>query len=152
MQLNLPGQPALVLRHLVLDLNGTLSVKGALIPGVVDRVTSLAERLSVHLLTADTFGTASEVARDIGATLQRVSDGQQKAALVEALGPTETVAIGNGRNDAPMLRAARLGIAILGPEGAAAEALSSADLVFASILEALDALADERLLVATLRR
>lgn len=50
-----------------------------------------------------------------------------------------------------MLRAARLGIAVIGPEGAASGAIMAADLVCRSVTEALDLLLDERLLVATLR-
>jgi soluble P-type ATPase len=40
---------------------------------------------------------------------------------------------------------------VLGPEGAAAGALRAADVVCASILDALDLLLDERALAATLR-
>jgi soluble P-type ATPase len=51
-----------------------------------------------------------------------------------------------------MLAAAALGIAVVGPEGAAGAAVRAADVVCASIVDALDLLLDERLLVATLRR
>jgi len=61
------------------------------------------------------------------------------------------VAIGNGANDAAMLQEAALGIAVLGPEGLAAEALLAADVVVASIEDALDLLLRPHRLVATLR-
>jgi len=60
--------------------------------------------------------------------------------------------VGNGANDAAALRAAALGIAVIGPEGASAEALVAADVVCTSILQALDLLVDEQALTATLRR
>ena len=45
------------------------------------------------------------------------------------LGRKTVAAIGNGRNDRLMLQAAALGIAVIGPECAAAEALAAADIV-----------------------
>jgi soluble P-type ATPase len=48
---------------------------------------------------------------------------------VAALGADSTAAIGNGRNDAAMLRVARIGIAIVGPEGSASAAIAAADVV-----------------------
>lgn len=81
-----------------------------------------------------------------------IRTGEDKSAFVVSLGADATAAIGNGRNDEAMLRAAKLGIAIIGPEGAAGAALSAADIVCRSVTDALDLLLDERLLVATLRR
>ena len=50
-----------------------------------------------------------------------------------------------------MLQAAALGIAVIGPECAAAEALAAADIVAPNILAALDLLLNPLRLVATLR-
>jgi soluble P-type ATPase len=50
-----------------------------------------------------------------------------------------------------MLEAAALAIAIVGPDGASAHAVAAADIVCASIVQALDLLLDERALIATLR-
>jgi len=149
---DIPGLGVLRLEHLVLDLNGTLSDRGELIPGVTGRIGRLAGTLELHLLTADTLGTAAGLAARLGLSVTTVATGETKAAFVERLGPDRTVAIGNGRNDEAMLRAARIGIAIVGPEGAAAGALRAADVVCRSVTDALDLLLDERLLIATLRR
>ncbi len=51
-----------------------------------------------------------------------------------------------------MLAAAALGIAVPGPEGAAAVTLAAADVVAPDILVALDLLTHPQRLVATLRR
>jgi soluble P-type ATPase len=51
-----------------------------------------------------------------------------------------------------MLTAAALGIAVLGPEGAAAATLAAAHVIAPDILAALDLLAHPQRLVATLRR
>ena len=52
----IPGYRTMQVEHLVLDYNGTLAVDGEPMPGVTDALTGLAERLEVHVLTADTFG------------------------------------------------------------------------------------------------
>lgn len=51
-----------------------------------------------------------------------------------------------------MLAAAALGIAVLGPEGLATEALQAADLVVGQVEDALDLLLHPTRLLATLRR
>ncbi len=52
---------------------------------------------------------------------------------------------------AAMLAAAALGLAVIGPEGAHRGALTAADVVLRSIVDALDLLLEPRSLVATLR-
>jgi P-type E1-E2 ATPase len=149
--IDLPGQPALRLEHLVLDLNGTLSDRGDLIPGVAERIARLASTLQLHLVTADTFGTATAIGEQLGIPITTIQTGDDKAALVSSLGADRTAAIGNGRNDVAMLGTARIGIAVVGPEGTATAALLAADVVCPSVTDALDLLLDDRLLVATLR-
>jgi P-type E1-E2 ATPase len=149
--IDLRGGGSFELDHLVLDINGTLTDHGTLIEGVAERLGLLTDVLEIHVLTADTFGTADGVARRIGATATTIADGAEKAARIEALGADRVVAIGNGRNDEAMIRAARLGIAVLGTEGAAVPTLLAADVVCASITDALDLLLDERAMTATLR-
>jgi soluble P-type ATPase len=53
-EIDVPGRGLLRLSHLVLDVNGTLAVDGLLIDGVPERLAALRERLTLHLLTADT--------------------------------------------------------------------------------------------------
>ena len=149
--IEIPGEASLRLEYLVLDVNGTLTARGELIDGVAERLEGLAGDLALHLLTADTFGIASALGGRLGVPVTLIRSGEDKAAYVQTLGAGITVAIGNGRNDAAMLQAARLGIAIIGPEGAAAATLLAADLIFRSVTEALDLLLDDRSLIATLR-
>jgi len=56
-ELNIPGRGRLQLRHLVSDVNGTLAVDGQLPDGLVRLITTLRDRLTLHLLTADTHRT-----------------------------------------------------------------------------------------------
>jgi P-type E1-E2 ATPase len=148
---SIPGQPPLELRHLILDANGTISERGVLIEGVAERLARLAAAIEVHVASADTFGTAEALAASVGASFERVADGGDKERLVRRLEGNGVVAIGNGRNDVAMFRAARLSIAVIGPEGAAGAALAAADVVCRGIADGLDLLLDQRALVATLR-
>ncbi len=137
----------------MLDVNGTLTDRGVLLPGVRERIAAVREVLDVRLLTADTYGTLNEVRAALGGlAAQRVDDGGQKAAVATDLGAETCAAIGNGANDVSMLRTVALGIAVLGPEGASPQAMQAADVICPSILVALDLLADPRALAATLRR
>jgi soluble P-type ATPase len=147
-----PGRADLRLEHLLLDVNGTLTDRGLLLDGVAPRLRILRARLDVHLLSADTFGTLDEVAQELdGVPVERISDGQQKAALARDLGAASCAAIGNGANDRHMLETVGLGIAVIGPEGASPPTLAVADIVTGSVLEALDLLDEPRALAATLR-
>lgn len=155
-EVDVPGRGSLRLAQLVLDVNGTLSRDGALLPGVPRRIAALRGLLEVRLLSADTFGRLDAIGTELGVVASRLRPGEpeaaQKAAVVRALGPATVVAVGNGANDAAMLREAALGIAVLGPEGLASEALAAAGVLAASIDDALDLLLHPRRLVATLRR
>jgi len=156
LEINIPGWCSLQLTQLVLDVNGTLALDGALLPGVADRIGALRAGLEIHLISANTYGRLDAVAADLGVRAVRLEPGraeaEQKAAFVRALGADGVVAIGNGANDVAMLEAAALGIAVLGHEGLAPAALGAADVVAASIEAALELLMQPRRLIATLRR
>ena len=150
----IPGRGDLLLRHLVLDLNGTLTVDGRLPAGVGEQIGALSSLLHITLLTADTLGTAASIAEQLPLDVRHIPAGaesQAKAAVIREFGPERCVAVGNGANDAEMLRLAEVGIAVVQAEGASMSALSSADLVCQSITDALDTLLTTKRLIATLR-
>jgi P-type E1-E2 ATPase len=149
--IDIPGRPALELSHLLLDVNGTLTNRGELIAHVEAKLRRLQETIEVHLLSADTFGSLARVASALGAHSRIIRDGAEKAAAVRDLGSSRCAAVGNGVNDREMLTEAALGIAVIGPEGAAAATIAAADVVCSSISDALELLLDERALAATLR-
>jgi soluble P-type ATPase len=149
--LDIPGREPLDLRHLVLDVNGTLTDRGMLIAGVVERLAELGTHVEIHLISADTFGGLDALAGELGVRFEHVRDGGEKVRYVQRLGTVECAAVGNGANDAAMLGVVALGIAVIGAEGASSAAVLAADIVCGSVLEALDLLLDERALVATLR-
>jgi len=152
--IDVPGFGPLRLEHIVLDFNGTLAIDGALLPGVGERLAALSTGLAIHVVTADTHGTAARALAGLSCALDVLpASGQAEAKrrFVESLGPERVVAIGNGRNDRLMLDAARLGIAVVQAEGAAAATLAAGDLVAPTIADALDLLLQPLRLLASLR-
>ncbi len=154
-ELNIPGRGAIQLEYLVSDVNGTLAVDGQLIEGIARRLNNLGDRLEIHLLTADTHHRQHLIDQQLNLQAVRVQPGNeaiQKANYVEKLGAARVVAIGQGANDAAMLKAAGLGICVFSPEGTAVEALLAADLVLPNINSALELLEKPLRIVASLRK
>lgn len=154
-ELNIPGRGVLQIEHLVSDVNGTLAVDGQLIPGVAKTLAALEDRLTVHLLTADTHGRQEAIDRQLGLKAVRIPAGDEaatKADYLHHLGPASVAALGQGANDAEMLRQAAIGICIQSVEGLAVEALMAADILAPDILTALDLIKYPLRLVASLRR
>jgi P-type E1-E2 ATPase len=154
-KITIPGLGDYNLEHLVMDVNGTLAVDGQLIEGVAEKIASLRGELIIHLLTADTHGRQVVIDRQLDLTAVRIKPGGealQKAEYVRGLGSEKVAAIGQGANDAEMLAAAQLGICVMSMEGAAKEALLSADLIAPGILSALELFEKPRRIVASLRR
>ncbi|MCX6079436.1 MAG: ATPase P [Chloroflexi bacterium] len=154
-ELSIPGRGELRIEHLVMDVNGTLAVDGILIEGVAKRIGALRDRLTIHLLTADTHGGQAAIDQLLNLKAVRIQPGnevKQKTEYVLQLGASFVAAIGQGANDAGMLQAAALGICVMSAEGLAVESLNSADLLMPDILHALDSFNKPLRLIASLRK
>ncbi len=141
--------------HILTDYNGVLAVDGVLIREAREGILRAANSFSVNVATADTFGTVRGQLEGLPVTLQVLSSqgpqDEAKLELLRTLGPERTVAIGNGRNDALMLKEAGLGICVMGREGAAVATLINADIVVGSIGDAFGLLMNAERIKATLR-
>ncbi len=154
-EMNIPGRGTIQIEHLVCDVNGTLAIDGQLHEGLVRILTNLRDRVTLHLLTADTHGRQHTIDQLLNIRAERVQQGdeaQQKANYIEKLGHDRVAAIGQGANDAAMLKAAAIGIGILSLEGAAPETLLAADLIMPDIFAALELFEKPLRMVATLRK
>ncbi len=154
-ELNIPGRGEVRLEHLVTDVNGTLALDGVLPEGLAKRIGILRDRLQIHLLTADTHGRQAVIDQQLNLTAVRIQGGNeavQKAVYVKNLGADSVIAIGQGANDALMLKAAVLGICVMSQEGVAVETLLGADLIVPDIFAALDLLDKPLRLIASLRK
>lgn len=153
--LAIPNFRTMHLHHLVLDFNGTVALEGELLPEVSALLPDLSARYSVHVITSDTFGTvrAQLEGFDVRVTVLQSNDHtMEKALYLDKLGVQHCIAVGNGSNDARMLKDARLAIAVIGEEGCSIPALTNADIVCNSIGNALELLLSNKRLIATLRR
>ncbi len=153
--IDIPGRKTFHLEHLVLDFNGTLAVDGNLIDGVKERLQELSGKLSIHVITADTFGTVANQLKGINChvkILEKEQQDRQKKIYIKQLGKKRCAAIGNGYNDWQMLKHAALSIVTIQAEGASSQSLKHATVVCYSVNHALDLLLNPNRLVATLRR
>ncbi len=154
LKIDIPGRRDINLEGVVFDLNGTLAVDGKPLATDLELLEDLAGKLRVYVLTADTFGTAAEIFKDLSVTLQRLSGrevAQEKKKFIDSLGGWSHAAVGNGYNDHLMLHSAVLGVCVLGGEGAHPLTLTRADLVVPSTRAALELFLYPRRLTAGLR-
>jgi soluble P-type ATPase len=154
-RLDVPARGTCEFENIVLDLNGTLSVDGKIHPKAKDKINLLARRAKIYVLTADTRGRADQTLRKLNVEIILLSGDntcQEKVEFVRAIGSNRTVAIGNGYNDHLMVKEAALGLCIIGREGAFAETVKNADVIFPDVVDALDFLLRPLRSKATLRR
>lgn len=154
-EITIPGRGTLRIEHLVTDVNGTLAVDGQLIEGVARQISALRDRIQIHMLTANTHGKQAEIDRQLNLQahiIQKGHEAEQKAEFVRSLGAETVIAIGQGTNDAAMLRAAEIGVAVISIEGLAIETLNAADLLMPDTPSALALLEKPVRLIASLRK
>jgi soluble P-type ATPase len=154
LELNIQGFGTAKLQYLVTDFTGTLTLDGTLLPQVKEKLSAIAQLLEIIVLTADTCGTAQNQLSGTPCKIQKIAGAnldQQKEDYVKQLGTEKIVAVGNGANDAKMLRASRLGIAVVGNEGCSVSALTNADVCVCNVLDALDLLLYPKRLQSTIQ-
>ena len=129
------GHGELKLRHLVSDDTGTLSYRGKLVAGVEDRLRRLSASLDIHILTADTRGTATEQLRGLPLQVHILTGADhdvQKRDFAAKFDLRNIAAFGNGANDRLLLKAVKqtggLAIAVDNGEGCAIDALMNAEI------------------------
>lgn len=153
-KIDIPGRGTLLFQHVVLDMNGTIACDGIIGDPVKKKMNQLAQVVDVHVITADTFGSASEQLEGVHCDLHILPKDNQtilKAQLVKDLGAATCMAVGNGVNDSAMLKLAAVGVCTVQKEGAAMDTIRNADIVVHDILDALDLLYYTDRLKATLR-
>jgi len=154
LKIDIPGFKTIEAEHLVLDFNGTIAIDGRYIENVIGQIVQVSEKLNVHVLTANTFGTVLEELKGLRVTikiLEPEQQDQQKLTYFKDLGSSHVIAIGNGRNDHLMLREAALSIGIIQAEGAYSQIIYDTHVICTSINDALALLINPKRLMATLR-
>lgn len=154
-ELSIPGHAILKIEYLVCDVNGTLAVDGILLPGMISAIKTIKDRVKVYLITANTHGKQDSISTDLDVESIIINKGQeakQKGEFVEKLGKEKVIAIGQGLNDAEMLKKAAIGICVLSEEGTSTKSINAADIVVKDGLQAIKLVQNPMRMVATLRR
>ena len=154
-EINIPNYKKLAIKNIVLDYNGTIAKDGILKKSVKKLLPLLNKKYTIHVITADTFGSVQKELSgfDVKVKVLKSKDHtQEKKDYIKKLGKKSCIAIGNGNNDALMLKSAGIGIVIVGDEGCASQTLMQSDLVCKSISDALELFINTKRLIATLRR
>jgi len=136
-----PGQEPLEIEFVLIDFEGTLASDRRVHPKAKDKINLLSKRTKIYVLTKAEKEITEDALRRVKAEIVYPVEGgasRQKLDLLRQLGPTRTVAIGNGVDDAPMMEEAGLGICVIGKEGTSIEAMMKADVVVSNVLDALD--------------
>jgi soluble P-type ATPase len=156
-RIDIPGFGKRHIQTVVSDYTGTLSCGGAIRPEVKRRLKRLATLVDIHIVTADTFGTAQKQLRGIAQPrfLTAARQDREKAAYVAQFNLRRAAALGNGNNDRLLLKAVRQGgglaIAVDNGEGCAVDALRNAGIFVTGAANALDLLLEPARTKATLR-
>ena len=106
MQIEIPGYQTLTIDHLLLDYNGTIAEDGRIRNHVRELLIQLSESLTIHVLTADTHGTAAAECQGIPLLLDTFPTSDAASCKLQKLqetGASCCACIGNGRNDLFML-------------------------------------------------
>lgn len=151
--INIKGWGEIILEHLVSDVNGTLAIDGVLDESVIKAFTQLGDRLELHLVTGNIYGNIEQIEKALNCRSYCVPKGNEKKAkadYIRSLGSERVVAIGQGKNDAEMLKEAKIGICVLSQEGLAIDSILSSDVVAKNILDALNLLKNPNRLIGTL--
>ena len=136
-----PGQEPLEIEFVLIDFEGTLASDRRVHPKAKDKINLLSKRTKIYILTKGEKEVVEETLRRVKAEIVYSMEGEtsrQKLDLLRQLGPTRTVAIGNGVDDAPMIEEAGFSICVMGKEGTSVEAMMKADVVVSNALDALD--------------
>jgi len=156
--IDISGFGKLQINALLSDYTGTLSFAGKLSPGVRDRLVRLSQLVDIHVLTADSFGTAEEELRGLPLVCRKLSgpgEDSQKQRYAMELNPRCLASFGNGNNDRLHMKLVKesggVTIAVDNGEGCAHEAIRNAHIVVTGAANALDLLLEPTRLRATLR-
>ena len=156
--IDIPGFGKVQIDAILSDYTGTLAFSGKLVPGVTDRLLRLAELVDIHIVTADSFGTAQEELKGLPLLcrkLEGTGEDVQKQRYAMELNPHCLASLGNGNNDRLHMKLVKesggLTIAVDNGEGCAHEALRHANIFVVGAVNALDLLLEPTRLRATLR-
>jgi len=155
--IDIPGFGKHLIRTIISDYTGTLSLHGKLTPGVRPRLLRLKEVVDLEIITADTYDMAGPQLRGIVVPNRLITKRHdvEKRGFAKKFDLRHVAAFGNGNNDRLMLRAVKnaggIAIAVDNGEGCAVDALLASNIFIFGAANALDLLLNTNAIKATLR-
>ena len=155
-EIDIPNYGRLKINNVIFDLNGTLQFKGKISKAVVNKLQQLNEIYNVYIVSSDIRGNLEELAEKLNVSYIKINpkemtEAEAKNKELIRLNEENTIVVGNGNNDALMLKNAVIGITVLGEEGATVKSILNSDVVVPNPVSALDFLLDEKIMSGTLR-
>lgn len=148
-----PGLGEIEIKTLVFDLNGTISNRGKVIDGVVERMSKLKKSgFRLIMITSDQRGLGAKTAESLKMEYFQAETSADKEKIILSLDPMTIAAFGNSRIDIGMFHHARVSIACIEGEGIHAEIFRFADILVKSINDALDLFLDQDSFISTMKR
>ena len=153
-KIDIPGRNEISIENLVLDYNGTIACDGKVLPGIMEMLQRLQSKVTIYILTADTYGTVKKEFENTGIevhVLEKDNGTLEKYEFIKEIGSEKTISIGNGNNDVAMLKESVLSMGIIGREGCSSKVLIHVDILVTDIHDALSMIEDPIKIKATLR-
>lgn len=150
MNIEIPGVGAYTIKHIIFDYNGTIAMDGQLL-NVHSQIENLSKLYTIYVLTGDTFGDVNTAFNLEHVSLMITKTADDKLDAITSLDAQTCIAIGNGSIDHKMLKAAAIGIAIIGDEGCSTKAILNADILVKDINDVFSLINHPTKLIATLK-
>ncbi len=146
------NRETLDIKTIVLDLNGTLSVRGKIVFGATKRIKKL-EKLGykIVLFTGNQRGNAEKLCKKLKIDYKICKTQEEKEQEILKLEPEHCAAIGNARIDIGTFKHAKLSVLVIEGEGIHVETISFCNIIVKSINDALDLFIDKDSLIATMK-
>jgi len=152
MKYDIPQIGVIEINTIVLDFNGTLSVRGKIVDGAKERLATLKKLgINIILFTGDQRGNALDLCNELDIELKKTVNQKEKEQFFLELDTEHSAAIGNARIDNGKFRHAKLSIATLQAEGIHTGIIEHVDIIVPNINDALDLFIDSNSLKATMR-
>ncbi len=149
---DIPNRKKIEIKTIILDLNGTLAIKGKLVSGSAKKIRKLKKLgYKVVLFTGDQRGNANKLCKSLGIKYIKASKTGDKEKAILELDPETCATIGNGRIDIETFKHAKISILTLQNEGIHVDIIPFADLIVPSVVDALDLFIDKDSLIATMK-
>jgi len=153
MKIQIPKGETIEINTIVLDLNGTLAVKGIVSDKTKELILKLKElNYRIVLISGDIRGNAKIISDELGIELFLGVTSQEKAEQMLQFDKETTAAIGNARIDIGTFENSKISIATMQSEGIHTEILRYVDVIVPTIEDALSLFIDIKSLAGTLRK